>query len=877
MLLLVLHLLLLPPAALATLLLETYANTALAPPLAASLEIPTLAHAFAAAPYLSAEVTGTFSPLQANATAAVFSFACAFSGLTQAYVWVDDHLVCQLGAFNNSANGATDAANFTLRSKQAGLPVRAHLYAAAPGAPAFAVQWCAPGGACAPLPAAALAPALPAAELSRRALQRGALQGWGSWLHRDVLSLALLPDSAVLGLQLCHLPSGLCLQATPIDGNGGSATPRVRVGSHPPSHAYSQAYVAHLLLNVSIEYAVGGSDGSGLDLLVTPAPGGLANASDYAVAFTGRFAWGRLGAASPGPGAALTLQGAGLQRSATLWGLAGQGCAAAPLPAGALPPLHLQGTPGGLPCSASRECASEQCAGGACAPAAPLTHFALRLCASGVALTSAPQAAGNGSAALAAAVARVAAARALEEGSYARFGSGLAAATQAATAALGWRNIFVPCEAGSLMPVTFGFSWISPAPASFDHAYVIFLWDNALASFTAGVLGFKAAAYSNLIQQVKSKTSGGYMPNWASGGSKAQQAEPAVASRVLLELYARFQDAWLVELLLDDLLDHSQWQWERRRVVVAGSACCDEPGFITLGGDSAACATAQDCVGAFRGESGLDQSPLWDCPGAAPDGSGGDCSLLWRAAPQPHVLQLGEVQSTALFAADARALAALAEAVGRPAQAALLRARAAAMAAQLQRAWDARAGAFLNVYTQSGALSPRLAPTTFYPLLARAASPAQALQLVRRHLLNASEFCVGAPGAGGEGCHWGLPSIARSDAAFMQPLGYVYWRGLGWGPMNLLVWWSLSESRGEDAEVDAARRALAAQKGAQVVDMWQRNRHVCENYSPYAPNSSLSPGTGSDGRPKSNGECTGWEFYTWGALGAVLQLLEAGA
>ena len=58
------------------------------------------------------------------------------------------------------------------------------------------------------------------------------------------------------------------------------------------------------------------------------------------------------------------------------------------------------------------------------------------------------------------------------------------------------------------------------------------------------------------------------------------------------------------------------------------------------------------------------------------------------------------------------------------------------------------------------------------------------------------------------------------------------------------------------------------------MDMWGRNRHVCENYSPFAPNSTLSPGTGWDGLPKSNGECTGWEFYTWGALNGVVALLE---
>ena len=485
--------------------------------------------------------------------------------------------------------------------------------------------------------------------------------------------------------------------------------------------------------------------------------------------------------------------------------------------------------------------------------------------------------------ALAGARARIAAARQGEEASYGRFGPALAQVTQAATAVLGWRNIYVPSEVGSVIPVTYGFSWICPAPISSDWSYILFEWDNILASYMGGVLGFREAAYSNLIQLVKSKSSGGFLPNWAAGGSKAAQSEPAVGARVLLDLHARYGDAWLVELLFEDLLDHSQWQWEERRVRVPGSACCDEPGFITLGGPrapgSAACATAAECVGSFRGESGLDQSPLWDCPGAAPDGSGGDCSSLWSAALQPHLLQIGDAQSTALFVADARALAALADVLGgaaRAAAAALLRARADAMAAQLARLWDPAQGAFVNIATATGAHWQKVAPTSFYPLLARAASPAQAQELVQRHLLNASRFCVSAAWAAEnpESCYWGLPSISRDDAAFMQPQGYVYWRGETWGPMALLVWWSLEAYRGVSPVVDGARAALAAQKGAQVVDVWQRHRHVCENASPFAPGSALPPGTGTGGLNKSNGECTGWEFYTWGALGGLLEILE---
>ncbi len=358
---------------------------------------------------------------------------------------------------------------------------------------------------------------------------------------------------------------------------------------------------------------------------------------------------------------------------------------------------------------------------------------------------------------------------------------------------------------------------------------------------------------------------------------------------------------WLVELLIEDLMDWNQWQWSQRRVVIPGSACCGEPGFITVGAAAPCAAPAAVCVGAFKGESGLDQSPKWDCVGAAPDGSGGDCS--WMALNGSAVLQMGEAQSTALFVADADALAALCDAAGRPVEAATARARADAMRGQLEKLWDPVQGAFLDLYVATGVFSTRLTPTIFYPLLGGAASEAQARALLA-HLYNKSEFCVSAaPSADNpERCFWGLPSVSAADPAFMQPQGYIYWRGLAWAPMTMLTYWALRGAAHVPGVAQAAAD-LAAQKNGQLLDMWDRNRHVCENYSPYPAWSTLPPGN-NGGRNKSSGECTGWEvrlaavggrggvslflpsihffhnplqFYTWGALNGVPALLEAQA
>lgn len=422
-------------------------------------------------------------------------------------------------------------------------------------------------------------------------------------------------------------------------------------------------------------------------------------------------------------------------------------------------------------------------------------------------------------------------------------------------------------------------SWIDVGPKTNDWRYIQFGWDNIFASYTAGVLGYKEAAYSNLIGIIMAKGNDGYVPNHADGGSISGASEPAVGGKVLLDLFQRFGDTWIVELLLDDLIDWSDWQWESRRVVGPDGGRCADPGFITIGNDYGVCSTnvstANNCPGG--GESGLDQSPKWDCPGAAPDGSGGNCSVFTYRNPKssPHVLQLADTQSTSLFVLDAECIATLALAVNRMEAVPRLRTRAAQMKAQLAKAWDAETRSFADIYPETGKFSDKLTPTTFYPLFAGAATDQQATTMVQDHLLNASEFCVSADYKSypESKCYWGLPSIAASAASFMQPLSYVYWRGLSWGPMTMMTWWAL-DAHSTVPEVKAARTLLATQKTDMMMSMWRAHRHICENYSPYAPGSKLNPGTSNGGQ--KNNECTGWQFYHWGALNGLTSLLEAG-
>jgi hypothetical protein len=58
-----------------------------------------------------------------------------------------------------------------------------------------------------------------------------------------------------------------------------------------------------------------------------------------------------------------------------------------------------------------------------------------------------------------------------------------------------------------------------------------------------------------------------------------------------------------------------------------------------------------------------------------------------------------------------------------------------------------------------------------------------------------------------DSCYFGLPSITFDDPAFATPGGFVYWRGRGWAPLALLVYWGLANPAYENVtSVNTARK-----------------------------------------------------------------------
>jgi putative isomerase len=158
----------------------------------------------------------------------------------------------------------------------------------------------------------------------------------------------------------------------------------------------------------------------------------------------------------------------------------------------------------------------------------------------------------------------------------------------------------------------------------------------------------------------------------------------------------------------------------------------------------------------------------------------------------------------------------------------------------VEHLWDAGRGLFAN-RLRSGRFVRSVGPTSFYPLLCGAATPAQAAHLLT-HLANEATF--GGP--------FVIPSVSRDDPAFADN---TYWRGRIWPPLNFLVWHGLRRY-GFDAQAsDLAEKSVAIFRAN-----WDRQRLCAENYNSVT-------GVALD-QPDTEG------FYGWGALMPLLGVNE---
>lgn len=395
----------------------------------------------------------------------------------------------------------------------------------------------------------------------------------------------------------------------------------------------------------------------------------------------------------------------------------------------------------------------------------------------------------------------------------------MASLLEAIETTLAWDTIYEPRGQRVISPVSrlWNIGW---------GGYVLFDWDTFLAADLAAI-GSRDLAYANVLEILNETTPEGFVPNYARAGNwkSFDRSEPPVGAITVLALYQQYHDGWLLRDTFDRLLAWNRW-WTTHR---------DVQGYLVWGSDGENQPANLDDLsrGTLQGakfESGIDNGPQFD--------SG-------YYDPGTHTMELADAGLMGLYIADTNALAAIADILGKSTDAEWLRSSALKYQKGLATLWDPATGIFLNKDLRSGEFIRRLSPTNFYPLLAKAATPQQADEMVNKHLLNPDEM-------------WGarvLPAIARNDPAFNDQ---DYWRGRIWGPMNYLVYEGLLNY--DTPSAVTARQQLAEKSIARFQHEWIEKGHVHENYS---ATSDDSDGVSSSDR-----------FYHWGALLGLIEYEE---
>lgn len=227
-------------------------------------------------------------------------------------------------------------------------------------------------------------------------------------------------------------------------------------------------------------------------------------------------------------------------------------------------------------------------------------------------------------------------------------------------------------------------------------------------------------------------------------------------------------------------------------------------------------------------ETGLDNSPMYDGV---------------KFNETTHLLLQHDVGLTSLFVMDCDNLAEIAEILGHDSDAEMLRHRADKYRTALQSLWNDDQGIYMNRSSVDGKFNPRLSPTLFYPMLAKAPTDSLAATMLKRHLLNPDEF-------------WGeyvIPSISRNDGAFKDN---EYWRGRIWAPLNLLVYLGL-----RNYDCQKVRKEFAMKSENLLMKSWRENGYIFENYN-------AETGQGDDTLRSD-------KFYHWGALLGYISLIES--
>lgn len=594
-------------------------------------------------------------------------------------------------------------------------------------------------------------------------IQRRLARGWNTWNARSVLSHVLLPEGLAFNLGLKERAGRRYLKEATI-GRPDQGEARV----HPGPHAYDGSYAELALSWHGIEVTVqSGVDGRDLVVLVTPKPGSA--------------------------GALLTVE------SGILWNQPGYLTRAGEALVGHLPTRYVNAYGTGALLQDPYIAAQT-----------PYLVMAL----------DGPTGLSTGRkrdvAEIQAVLARQKAALLARRPAWGE----LSEVLDAIQTVIAWDTVYEPEHKRVVSPVSrpWCVGW---------GGYVLFDWDTYFAAYLASVES-KELAYVNAVEITREITEQGFVPNFGTvaGIKSRDRSQPPVGALVFRELYRRYGERWLLEMVFDDLLRWNRWWPEHRDW--DGLLCWGSEPYTPVAG-AALETTNVDNWQAAAFESGLDNSPMYD-------------GVPFDAAR--HLMALADVGLNGLYVMDCDALAEIAGVLDRQAEAAELTARGQRYRAAMAALWDERTGMFLNKRMDTGAPSPCLSPTNLYALLGRACTQAQAERVVHEHMLNPEEFW-------GE---WVLPTTPRNQPGYADQ---YYWRGRIWAPTNFLAYLGL-----RNYDLPEACGQLAAHSVRLLLKEWRERGHIHENYN-------ADTGEGCDSQNSD-------AFYHWGALLGLIALIEAG-
>ncbi|WMS43563.1 trehalase family glycosidase [Acuticoccus sp. MNP-M23] len=321
-----------------------------------------------------------------------------------------------------------------------------------------------------------------------------------------------------------------------------------------------------------------------------------------------------------------------------------------------------------------------------------------------------------------------------------------------------------------------------------------------------------ARARENLAAVFAWQTEAGNFPCLITGNDAwLDRSQPPIVSYAVWTIAARHGDTALLEWAYDGLVRNHDWWWEKRS---AGEAGLVVYGTSLDAGDGLYKGTKL----AAKDESSMDNMAIHD-PAPFDEATG--------------LLMSYDVALNSLLALDGEVLAMIAETLGKSGDAARLTAASTTHKAAIStHLWDASRGIFANRLVGGGFVEP-LAPTSFFPMVAGAATPEQVESLTR--WLADPDMFGGFPG---------LPSAPRNQPAYQDN---VYWRGRIWGPLNYWTYQGLARA-GRTAEA----RALAAMSWRLFDEHGWQDRLCGENYN------------GATGEILDQSDTD--PFYSWGAL-----------